>query len=76
MNQGASTGRERGAKYQLAVDAVTPRWATVRFARLEQSPELCASPALTASQKGGSMTVLGSLFVVVALFLVGTNTWG
>jgi hypothetical protein len=33
------------------VDAITPRWATVRLHRLEQVPELCASPALTSAAK-------------------------
>lgn len=33
------------------VDAVSPKWATIRFHRLEQLPELCASPALTSSSK-------------------------
>jgi hypothetical protein len=35
------------------VDAVTPAWATVRLERLEQVPEVCASPALTSSNKRG-----------------------
>ena len=33
------------------VDAITPTWATVRLHRLEQVPELCASPALTSAAK-------------------------
>jgi hypothetical protein len=32
-----------------SVVAAAPSWATVRFDRLEQSPELCASPALVRS---------------------------
>lgn len=35
------------------VDAVTPAWAKVRLERLEQVPEVCASPALTSSSKRG-----------------------
>jgi hypothetical protein len=35
-----------------AIAATTPVWATVRFDRLEQSPDLCASPALLRTQRG------------------------
>lgn len=33
------------------VDAVTPVWATVRLERLEQVPEVCATPAVSSSAK-------------------------
>lgn len=33
------------------VDAITPTWARVRLHRLEQVPELCASPALTSAAR-------------------------
>lgn len=46
-----SSAADRDGIREATVDAITPKWATVRFARLKQSPELCASPALTASQK-------------------------
>jgi hypothetical protein len=35
------------------VDAVAPAWATVRLERLEQVPEVCASPAPTSYAKRG-----------------------
>ncbi|HEX5973085.1 MAG TPA: hypothetical protein VFY85_14225, partial [Gemmatimonadaceae bacterium] len=35
------------------VDAVTPAWATVRLERLEQVPEVCATPAVSSSANRG-----------------------
>lgn len=32
-----------------SIEAIAPPWASVRFGSVEQSPELCASPALTNS---------------------------
>lgn len=60
------------------VDAVTPRWATVRFARLEQSPELCASPALTASRSRAERRFAFSPLMAgfgPALSVNGTWSW-
>ena len=48
LRMGCSTADRDGIR-AATVDAITPRWATVRFARLEQSPELCASPPLGSS---------------------------
>jgi hypothetical protein len=31
---------------RAAIAAAAPRWACVRFNRIEQAPELCASPAI------------------------------
>lgn len=60
------------------VDAVTPKWATVRFARLEQSPELCASPALTASRSRAERRFAFSPLMAgfgPALSVNGTWSW-
>ena len=48
LRMGCSAPDQDGLR-TATVDAITPRWATVRFARLEQAPELCASPALARS---------------------------
>jgi hypothetical protein len=34
-----------------SIDAVTPAWASVRFQRVEQASELCASPGLTEASR-------------------------
>lgn len=44
------------------VSVTGPRWAAVRLDRVEQSPELCASPALQARQKHSR---LGDIRLVV-----------
>jgi hypothetical protein len=52
LRVGCGTPDRHGIR-AATVDAVTPAWATVRLERLEQVPEVCASPAVISSAKRG-----------------------
>ncbi|HEX5970489.1 MAG TPA: hypothetical protein VFY85_01100 [Gemmatimonadaceae bacterium] len=52
LRVGCGTPDRHGIR-AATVDAVSPQWATVRLERLEQLPEVCASPAVSASAKRG-----------------------
>ena len=46
---------------EAAVSVAGPKWAAIRFDRVEQSPDLCASPALSPRRgKGGIPMVFGA----------------
>ena len=47
-----SSPNEQGIR-RASVAATTPVWVTLRFERVEQSPDLCASPGLIGSSEGG-----------------------
>jgi hypothetical protein len=60
------------------VTASSPPWATVRFGRIEQSPELCTSPALVRGRTPHRLVRFTPLVIgggrVVATD--GSNRWG
>jgi hypothetical protein len=77
LRMGCSTPDQDGIR-AATVDAITPRWATVRFARLEQAPELCASPALASPANRSSRRLAFHPLVVgfgPTLGLTGTWAW-
>ena len=61
-----------------SIAAEAPAWATVRFDRVEQSPELCASPAL--AKRAGGVGHLGFTPLVIGAGRVfggsGPGVWG
>lgn len=74
---GCSAPDERGIRSATVV-ASSPPWATVRFDRVEQSPELCASPTLSHVRRAGGVfgkprLVVGAGRVVSGNGLAG---WG
>ena len=75
LRMGCSTPDQDGIR-AATVDAITPRWATVRLARLEQAPELCASPALGASaNRSARRPAFRPLMVGFGPTLNLTGTW-
>lgn len=67
---------ERGIR-AAAIEAQTPRWAAVSFTHVEQSPDLCASPALAGS---GRRSLLKFKPLVIGAGRIvepdGTSRWG
>jgi hypothetical protein len=71
---GCAPADARGIR-EATVSATGPAWADIRFDRVEQSPELCASPALEAERRRDSWLplVVGTGPV---LDLHGRVSWG
>ena len=68
---------DRDGVRAASIDAMTPKWATVRFDRVEQAPELCAPPVI-AGRRGRSHGVAFSPLVGGfgrALMLDGRWRW-
>lgn len=75
LSCGASdTNGIRGA----SITAATPHWLSVRFDTVEQSPDLCASPALAkpASSRGVGAFIPLMVGVGRVLGADGMNSWG
>ena len=75
LSCGASDGNGiRGA----SITAEMPTWASVRFNQVEQSPDLCASPALSRSASSRGVGAFIPLLVGAGRVLGanGLNSWG
>ena len=68
---------ESGIK-TASITATSPPWARLRFDRVEQSPDLCASPALAHPRKASRLLAFTPLVLGGGRVLAsnGSGTWG
>ena len=61
--------------HEATVSVSTPNWATVRLGMIEQSPGVCASPALSARHAGHSSLVFHRLIVGAGRAYTENGAW-
>jgi len=59
-----------------SITALTPRWVSARLERVEQSPDLCASPALVRSQTNRRWLSFAPLVAGVGRTATTRGVWG